>query len=78
MQKLSRFLILAALYLLLWLVSYCIIPCIVFVFGGSFLDVAQNVAFAVIFGAIILNVGLGLLFAECFNCEFYTKTKNNK
>jgi hypothetical protein len=74
MQKLSRFLILVALYLLLWLVAYCIIPCIVFVFGGSFLDVAQNVAYAVIFGGFILNVGLGLLFADCFTTQFYSKT----
>jgi hypothetical protein len=74
MEKLGRFLILAALYILLWIAAYCVIPCIVFVFGGSFLDVAQNCAFAVIVGGIILNIGLGLLFAECFTFEFYTKT----
>lgn len=74
MQKLGRFLIIAALYILLWVAAYCIIPCIVFVFGGSFLDVAQNVAYAAIFGGILLNVGLGLLFADCFTIQFYSKT----
>lgn len=74
MQKLSRFLILAALYLLLWLVAYCIIPSIVFIFGGSFTAVSQNVAYAAIIGGFVINFFLGLLFSECFTTQFYTKT----
>jgi len=75
MEKLQRFLILAIIYLLLWIVAYCIVPTIVFIFGGSFLAVAQSVAYAVIVGFLIINVALGFLFEACFTNQFYSKTK---
>lgn len=75
MEKLQRFLILAIIYLLLWIVAYCIVPTIVFIFGGSFLDVAQHCVYVVMVGIIFLNIGLGILFFDCFTSEFYTKTK---
>jgi|NOAtaT_6_FD_contig_61_237928_length_402_multi_2_in_0_out_0_1 hypothetical protein len=72
MKKLGRFTLLAFFFVLLFILSYSIIPFISWVFGGSFKDVAQNVAY-ITMGSIVIIVGLGSLFNECFDEDFLTK-----
>jgi len=74
MKKLSRFSILAALFVLSYIVLYSVIPSIVWLFGGGFTEVSQNPAYATIFTFIGVSA-LGFVFAECFDENFYSKTK---
>jgi len=73
MKKLSRFLGLALMFILLHIVSYCILPFIVFIFGGSFLAVAQHAVYVFFVGCVALPSFLGILFSECFDKNFYSK-----
>lgn len=64
MKKLSRFLILAAIFVATSAVFYSVIPAIVWIFGGEFRAVAQNPGYAIFF----LFIGLpcqSFLFSEC-------------
>lgn len=74
MEKLTRFLIVAAMFIATMMVFYSILPAIVWTFGGSFQAVAQSPAYVVIFlfTAIPLQ---GFLFSECFDSEFYEKKR---
>jgi hypothetical protein len=72
MQKIFRFLVLAVIYSISFVLLYSIIPAIVWIFGGSFTAVSQHFAFAFIFGGS-LAIGLAVLFGECFNADFYSK-----
>jgi hypothetical protein len=73
MKKLQRFVILSILFILLWILGYCIIPTIVYIFGGSFLEVCQNMAYVFLIGIVIIPAGLGIIFSDCFNSQFYSK-----
>ena len=72
MEKLARFGILVLLYVLSFVIVYTILPSVVWVFGGSFRDVAQSVPY-VLFGVIFINAFLGFIFSECFDTNFKSK-----
>lgn len=72
MEKLARFGILVLLYVLSFVIVYTILPSVVWVFGGSFIDVAQSVPY-VLFGVMFINVFLGFIFSECFDTQFKSK-----
>ena len=72
MEKLFRFSVLFVLYVIAFIVVYSSLPAIVWVFGGSFRDVAQSVPYAV-FGIIFINASLGIVFSECFDTNFKSK-----
>jgi hypothetical protein len=72
MEKLARFGILVLLYVLSFVIVYTILPSVVWVFGGSFRDVAQSVPY-VLFGVMFINVFLGFIFSECFDTNFKSK-----
>lgn len=69
MKKLLRFLILAVLFTISVTLLYSMLPAIVWVFGGSFTDVAQSVPY-VLFGGIMTVVTVGIVFSDCFNEDF--------
>lgn len=66
MQKLSRFTILGALFVLLFFAAYCALPLIVMGVGGSFTAVAHNPAYASL-GGIIITVFIGRAFYLSFD-----------
>lgn len=72
MEKLGRFAILLVLYVLSFVIVYTIIPSITWLFGGSFLEVAQCAPYAA-FCIIFLNFALGFVFSECFDTNFKSK-----
>jgi hypothetical protein len=72
MEKLARFGILVLLYVLSFVIVYTILPFVVWIFGGSFRDVAQSVPY-VLFGIMFINLFLGFIFSECFDTEFKSK-----
>jgi hypothetical protein len=72
MEKLARFGILVLLYVLSFVIVYTILPSVVWIFGGSFRDVAQSVPY-VLFGVIFINAFLGFIFSECFDTQFKSK-----
>ena len=72
MQKLSRFVILSILYVLVFVLFYSILPSIVWIFGGSFKEVSQSVPY-VIFSVIIFIPCQSMIFSECFDENFYPK-----
>jgi hypothetical protein len=72
MEKLGRFGILLIIYALSFVFVYTILPSVVWVFGGSFLEVAQSASYAA-FGIIAINVLLGFIFSECFDTSFRSK-----
>jgi ABC-type Na+ efflux pump permease subunit len=72
MKKIFRFLILAVIFSLSFVLLYSILPAIVWIFGGSFKDVSQHFAYC-LFGGVSIIVGLGCVFAESFNEDFYQK-----
>jgi hypothetical protein len=69
MKKLLRFLILTVLFAISVTLIYSMLPAIVWVFGGSFTEVAQSVPY-VLFGGIMTVVAVGIVFSDCFNEEF--------
>jgi hypothetical protein len=72
MKKIIRFIILAIVFALSFIVLYSLLPAIVWVFGGSFIAVSQNAAYAAV-GGIIIIVALGVLFNETFDSNFQVK-----
>lgn len=72
MPKFTRFLFIVILYVLTLMFFYSIIPFMVWVFGGSFLAVAQSPVY-VIFSLFLTAPLTGFLFGECFDSEFYAK-----
>jgi hypothetical protein len=72
MEKLARFGILVLLYVLSFVIVYTILPSVVWIFGGSFRDVAQSVPYA-LFGIMFINLFLGVIFSECFDTNFKSK-----
>jgi hypothetical protein len=72
MKKISRFLILAVIFSLSFVLLYSIFPAIVWIFGGSFRAVSQHFAYAFIGGLSIIT-GLACVFAESFTEDFCTK-----
>ena len=69
MKKLARFLIMVVLYVLSFMLLYSLLPFMVWVFGGSFKEVAQSVPY-VLFGSLILGVFLGVVFDSSFDNDF--------
>ena len=72
MEKLFRFSVLFVLYVIAFIVVYSALPAIVWIFGGSFRDVAQSIPY-VMFGIIFINVTLGVVFSDCFDNNFKSK-----
>jgi len=72
MQKIFRFLILAVIFSLSFVLLYSILPAIVWIFGGNFKDVSQHFAYVLI-GGISIICGLACVFAESFTEDFCTK-----
>jgi hypothetical protein len=71
MNKFTRFVIAAILYIVCWIVMFLIIPSIVWIFGGSFLEVAQHPAYILFVGLILINVFLGCIFYDLFDKDFH-------
>jgi hypothetical protein len=72
MEKLARFGILVLLYIVCFVIVYTILPSIVWLFGGSFKEVAQSAPY-VAFGIMFINLFLGVIFSECFDGNFKSK-----
>lgn len=72
MKKLGRFSILLVLYVVLYAVAYSVIPALVALFGGSFLEVAQAPMY-IMFAGIMIAVGLGVVFNDSFDSDFCSK-----
>ena len=72
MEKLGRFAILTALYVLSFVIVYTIIPSIAWVFGGSFKELAQSPTYAACC-IVFINMFLGVIFSECFDTKFKSK-----
>jgi hypothetical protein len=72
MEKLARFIIVSLLFVATVILFYSFLPAIVWMFGGSFRDVAQSVPY-VLFGGIATLVAVGVTFSECFDERFYPK-----
>jgi len=72
MEKLARFGVLVVLYALSFVFVYTILPSVVWLFGGSFLEVAQSAPY-VAFSVIFINFFLGFIFSECFDTQFKSK-----
>lgn len=72
MEKLARFIIVSLLFVATVILFYSFLPAIVWMFGGSFRDVAQSVPY-VLFGGIMTVVAVSITFSECFDERFYPK-----
>jgi hypothetical protein len=72
MKKLLRFVILSLLFVLVFIVFYCLLPLVVWIFGGSFTAVSQSVPY-VVFCLFIILPSESILFGECFDSNFYPK-----
>jgi hypothetical protein len=72
MKKLLRLLILSVLFITLFAVAYAVLPTLVWLFGGEFKAVSQNIAY-VIFGSMGILIMLGIQFHCTFDSNFYEK-----
>ena len=72
MEKLARFGILVLLYIVCFVIVYTILPSLVWLFGGSFKEVAQSAPY-VAFSVMFINLFLGVIFSECFDGNFKSK-----
>ena len=72
MKKLSRFVILSILFVLVFMLFYSFVPAIVWMFGGSFTEVSQHPFYATFMGLMIIIV-TGIIFSSCFDENFYPK-----
>lgn len=72
MKKISRFLILAVIFSLCFIVLYSLFPSIVWVFGGSFKEVSQSVPYVIIGGGVTITA-LSIIFSETFDENFLVK-----
>lgn len=75
MKKLHRFFVVCLLFISLWAIAYSVIPTLVLIFGGSFKAVVQHPIYIFFIGIISLPLGLASIFYECFDKNFYSKTK---
>lgn len=69
-MKLLRILILCILFVILYVIGLTIIPLIMWLFGGSFLEVIQHPGYVLII-SFFLCFGIGCLFSECIDGETY-------
>lgn len=72
MKKLARFIVLSILFVFVVMLFYSFVPFIVWVFGGSFTDVSQHPFYGTFMGLLTIIV-TGIIFAECFDGDFYPK-----
>lgn len=72
MKKLLRFVIVSLLFVVTFMLFYCLLPLVVWIFGGSFTDVSQSVPY-VVFALLIMLPCQSILFGECFDSRFYPK-----
>lgn len=72
MKKLGRFTLLAFFYVALVVAFYCVIPSIAWLFGGSFLEVAQHPLHVLVVGLSTI-IMVGVVFNESFDSDFYSK-----
>ena len=72
MKKLARFIIVSLLFVATLILFYSFIPAIVWIFGGSFKEVAQSVPYVVVCMFLLLPI-LGMIFSDCFDSNFYPK-----
>ena len=68
-MKLIRFFVVVIFTIILFCFLYCIVPSIIWLFGGNFLEVAQSPAHAVI-GTIIYGVLTGGIINETVDEDF--------
>ena len=73
MEKLARFIIVTLIFVFTLVLFYSILPSIVWIFGGSFKDVAQSPIYAAAFCLLAIPFQ-GFLFSECFDSNFRTKS----
>jgi len=71
-MKLIRFFIITIIAIVLFCFLYCIVPTIVWLFGGNFLEVAQAPTHAVI-GVIIYGAGTSCIINETVDENFFFK-----
>lgn len=72
MEKLIRFIVAALLFVATLVLFYAVLPSIVWIFGGSFKEVAQHPVYVIVF-CILAIPFQGFLFGECFDENFYSK-----
>ncbi|MFO0089765.1 MAG: hypothetical protein ACK518_03085 [bacterium] len=72
MKKLARFAILFIAFVGLFIIAFATIPSIVWIFGGSFKDVAHN-EYYIMFGGLLIFAMIATVFSECFNSDFFSK-----
>lgn len=70
-MKFLRIIILAIIYVIMWTAMYCIIPSIIFIFGGSFLDTVHAAPYIMVM-LIGGNFILGFLFYKTIDGNYYT------
>ena len=71
-MKLIRILLCIIVFIILFILSYCIIPFIAWIFGASFLMIIQAPEYAVV-ATIFLLVLVGLVIIEAFDGDYYLK-----
>jgi len=73
-EKLTRFIVAALLFVAVLVLFYSILPSIVWIFGGSFRDVSQSPIYVIVFCVLAIPFQ-GFLFSECFDENFYGKNR---
>jgi hypothetical protein len=73
MEKLLRFLLLALLTTVMYVVLLSIIPLISWIFGGEFYGVIQHPVYIFAFGIVIIPIMLGCLLDDTFDTNFREK-----
>ena len=71
-MKLIRFFVITIIAIALFCFLYCIVPSIVWLFGGSFLEVAQAPAHVVL-GVVIYGFITGGIISETVDEDFFLK-----
>lgn len=71
-MKLIRILILALLFVVLYIVGLVIIPLITWLFGGSFLEVIQHPGYILV-ASFFICFGIGCLYVETINSDYQFK-----
>lgn len=71
MKKLARFTVLSIIFIALFTFFLCVIPTLIYIFGGSFQDVMKS-AYS-FFGSLVIAIFLGSIFYTSFDQNFYSK-----
>ena len=71
-MKLIRILFCIIVFIILFILSYCIIPFIAWIFGASFLIIVQAPEYAVV-ATIFLLFLVGFVMSEVFDEDYYLK-----